>query len=66
MGSTNRCILRCKTQMNNECRSSFHCHIAVSDMAPEFHVKKITGGGGEQTHLSLSSAFPFMDAGHPL
>jgi len=65
MGSTNCCVLRYKTQMNNKCHSSFHCHIAVGNVAPEFHAKKITGGGGEQTHLSSLSAFLFMGAGHP-
>jgi len=34
-------------QTTNVCHHSlFHCHIAISDVAPELHVKKMSGEGG--------------------
>ena len=34
---------------------SFGCHIADGDVAPGFHITGLNRGGGELSHLSLSS-----------
>jgi len=44
----------------------FGWHIAVSDMAPGFHVREINGEGGEVTLLTLAHhcLFPFLSPRH--
>jgi hypothetical protein len=31
------------TMTNDECHSSLGCHVAVSNMAPGFHIRQMTG-----------------------
>jgi hypothetical protein len=43
---------------NDECRSSFGCHVAEIDVAPGWRFREMSGGGGhELAHLGSSWAY---------
>jgi hypothetical protein len=44
-GAHRRVIIKTTTK-NDIRRSSFSCHVTVSDMAPGFHIRKDNGGRG--------------------